>query len=190
MEKIPPQSRFTGKRIVLYGPESTGKSTLGQQLARHYKTECVPEFAREYLQDKYDSSGDACDFQDLLPIAIGQRETENQIVKTAVDYLFCDTDALETLVYSNYYFNEVPAAIASSIQESSYDLYLLLSIDLPWVKDDLRDRPDDREVLYKRFENELLNYNKPYQKVSGIEYTRFANAVRAIEEHFSKNEVK
>ena len=87
-------------KVVLFGPESTGKTTLAQELADHYKTEWVPEYAREYLQVKWDKEQKTCEPQDLIPIAEGQIRLENYLTKKANKLLICDTDLLETKVYS------------------------------------------------------------------------------------------
>lgn len=181
MEKIQPQVAYSGKRIVLYGPESTGKSTLSRKLAQHYHTAQIEEFARNYLQDKYDATGKVCEYTDILPIAIGQRNLENEATKIAGDYLFCDTDALETYVYSMAYFDKAPEELMVAVEQSSYDLYLLLQVDIPWQVDDLRDRPEQREEMFDLFKAALLKFNKPFKIVDGIDHQRFENAIEAIE---------
>ncbi|WP_298952161.1 ATP-binding protein [uncultured Nonlabens sp.] len=181
MEKIPQQKAFDGLKIVLYGPESTGKSTLTKQLTQHYKTVHVEEFARDYLQDKYDKTQTICEYKDLIPIAIGQRISENEAIKEATDYLFCDTDVLETYVYSMAYFDKAPEELKTAVSKSDYDLYLLLDVDIPWVADDLRDKPEDRKGMFKRFEQGLQNFNKKYVIISGTGEDRFKNALAAIE---------
>jgi NadR type nicotinamide-nucleotide adenylyltransferase len=183
MEKIPQQKKFNGLRVVLYGPESTGKTTLSRKLATHYKTSFVEEFARDYLQKKYDKSGEVCSFDDLIPIAMGQRELENKAVSTAIDLLFCDTDPLETLTYSEIYFNRAPQELVETVEKSYYDLYLLLDVDLPWIPDDLRDRPHDRKSIFSTFKSNLLIYNKNFEIISGMNEDRFKAAVTAIENY-------
>ncbi|PQJ31329.1 nadR-like protein [Nonlabens arenilitoris] len=182
MEKIPQQAAYSGKRIVLYGPESTGKSTLSRKLAQHYNTALIEEYAREYLQDKFNRTKEICSYNDILPIAIGQRILENNAVITAGEYLFCDTDVLETYVYCVAYFNEAPQELINAVQESSYELYLLLEVDIPWTPDDLRDRPERREEMYELFLAALHKFNKPYRIVNGLHDQRFFNAIKAIEE--------
>ncbi len=184
MEKTPPQKKFNGKRIVLFGPESTGKSTLSRKLAKHYHTTHVPEFAREYLQEKMDQTGAVCALGDLMPITRGQRRLENEAIKNAHKFLFCDTDALETWVYSQIYFNEAPFKLEQTVKSSHYDLYLLTAVDIPWVKDDLRDRPDDREQIFHQFENALKKFGKNYKMVSGTGEQRLENAIQIIERTF------
>ena len=91
-------------RIVLFGPESTGKTTLSKQLAQYYNTLWVPEYAREYLQKKWNNKGKTCEPKDLLPIAEGQMRLENSLARKANKILICDTDLLETKVYSEVYY--------------------------------------------------------------------------------------
>ena len=98
MEKELQQNSINLVKVVLFGPESTGKTTLSRQLARHYNTVWAPEFAREYLQDKWNNERKTCQKKDLLPIAIGQMKLENELSKKADKLLICDTDLLETKV--------------------------------------------------------------------------------------------
>ena len=87
-------------KIALYGPESTGKTTLAKQLAQHFQTIWIEEFARDYLQNKWNESQAICSPEDLLPIAVGQIKLENEALKTAEKYLFCDTNLMCTKVFS------------------------------------------------------------------------------------------
>ena len=90
-------------KIAIYGPESTGKTTLSKQLADYFKTEWAPEFARDYLQEKWDSKKEICTPDDLLPIAAGQIALENSALQKAKDYLFVDTCIMTTKVFSEIY---------------------------------------------------------------------------------------
>jgi NadR type nicotinamide-nucleotide adenylyltransferase len=169
-------------KIVLFGPESTGKTTLSKLLANHYKTEWVPEFARDYLQDKWNLEQKTCENDDLLPIAIGQIQLENELAKKANKILICDTDILETMVYSlTYYGGFVDKELEKAAIANSYDLYLLTSIDIPWEKDDLRDRPEQRQEMFNAFEKVLIDYNRPYVLLTGDTISRFKKVVKIID---------
>ena len=155
-------------KIVLFGPESTGKSTLAQELAKHYNTNFVKEFARNYLQEKWDKYQLACELKDIIPIAKGQMKNENIIAKKTTKILFCDTDLLTTATYSKLYFNGYcDPDLQENAIKNHYDLYLLMDIDIPWVKDDLRDRPNDRKVFFNSFKNSLDLNKKNYALISG-----------------------
>jgi NadR type nicotinamide-nucleotide adenylyltransferase len=169
-------------KIVLFGPESTGKTTLSKLLASHYKTEWVPEYAREYLQDKWNLHQKTCESHDLIPIAIGQIKLENEAAKKANKILICDTDLLETMVYSlTYYGGSVDPKLEKAAIENTYDLYLLTSIDIPWEKDDLRDRPEQRQEMFDAFERALVDYNRFYVLLTGDTISRFKKVVKVID---------
>jgi len=168
MEKHLQQQKSNCIKIVLFGPESTGKSSLAKFLASYYKTYYVEEFARQYLQEKWDNFGKICEKQDLIPIAKGQIKNENIMSKKANRILFCDTDLLTTAVYSRLYFNGFcDADLDKFSKHNYYDLYLLMDIDIEWVKDDLRDRPNKRAELFNVFKDALIENNKNYMIVSG-----------------------
>lgn len=169
-------------KIVLYGPESSGKSTLAKRLAENYNEPFVPEFMRNYLQKKWDDEKKICEKIDLLPIASGQMASENKIAPLAQKFLFCDTNLLEIKVYSQFYFDGFcPEPILKSIEKSNYHHYLLLYPDLPWEEDDLRDRPNDRGNMFRIFENELKKAKYPYSLIKGIGDKRLDMAINTIE---------
>ena len=127
------------RKIVIIGPECTGKSTLSQNLAEHYKTTWCPEFAREYLREK----GSDYSFEDLLNIATGQLELEDNLLTQAKnDYYFIDTDMYVMKVWCEVAFQNVHTWILKQIAARQYDFYLLCDIDLPWEQDGLREYPD------------------------------------------------
>ena len=98
---------------------------------------------------------------------------ENIAVQKAKQFLFCDTDILETYVYCNAYFEKSPIELIAALQTSQYDHYLLLDIDTPWIKDNLRDKPDERKELFDRFEKALKEFECSYTKISGLGRRRF-----------------
>jgi len=168
-------------KIVLYGPESTGKTTLSRQLARYYNSIWVPEYAREYLQDKWNNERKTCEPDDLLPIGIGQIKLENELAKKTSSVLICDTDLLETKVYSEaYYLGSCDPILEKYALENTYDLYFLTYIDTPWEADDLRDKPNERIRMFNAFEETLIKYNRPYVLLKGSKKERMELAIEHI----------
>lgn len=170
-------------KVVLFGPESTGKTTLAEQLANHYQTEWVPEFMRRYLEKKWEEKKEIIVREDLIPIAKGQLEFENEQAKKANKILFCDTNLLELKVYSEYYYDGYcPEFIRNEATKNKYHIYLLTYIDIPWTSDFLRDRPNNREEMFQLFENELKIQKFPYVIIKGSGEERFNRAKNAIDE--------
>ena len=183
MEEKLKQIKSSSKRVVLYGPESTGKTTLAQKLSDHYNEPWVPEFARGYLQKIWDQEKRVCEPKDLLPIAIGQMEIENEWIKKSNSLLICDTNLFETMVYSKYYYDGTCDPLLEKYAlENRYDLYLLTNIDIPWVKDDLRDKPNEREESFQIFKEELEKNNVPFKIVEGNFEKRFNICKKYIDE--------
>ncbi|MEJ4089714.1 ATP-binding protein [Galbibacter orientalis] len=176
-------------KIVMFGPESTGKTTLAQALAAHYNTKWVPEYAREYLQEKWNREQKTCEPKDLIPIAEGQIFLENKLTKQANKILFCDTDLLETKVYSEaYYLGNCDPILEKYAVENTYNLYFLTYIDVPWEKDDLRDKPEEREEMFDYFKNTLDTYNKSYVLLKGDFENRMKTAINHVEKLIQEND--
>lgn len=187
MEKSLKQEPSNCVKVVLFGPESTGKTTLSRHLARYYNSVWVPEYAREYLQDKWNNDRKTCEPEDLVPIAIGQMKLENDLAKKTDTVLICDTDLLETKVYSEaYYAGTCDPVLDKYAIENSYDLYFLTYIDVPWETDDLRDKPNERERMFKAFEDALKKYNRPYVLLKGGKRERLEKAVKHIDKLLAK----
>lgn len=137
------------KLVCFYGPESTGKSTMAKHLAEIYKTEYVPEVARELIASN-DFSVD-----DIVRIGHAQTQRVKEKLKTANKILFCDTDLITTQIYSRHYLNAVPPILFELEKEISYDHYFLFDIDVPWINDGLRDLGNRREEMMRVFKSEL-----------------------------------
>ena len=165
-------------KVVLFGPESTGKTTLAAQVAAHYQTVWVPEFSRFYQEQK----GAGCDLEDVIPIAEGQLQWEAEARSRASRLLICDTDILETKVYSELYNGTCPPWLLRMLEGNLGDLYLLTAIDLPWVPDGIRDRPHQREEIFRQFKAELEERQLPFRIISGEPPVRLQKAVRAIDD--------
>jgi nicotinamide riboside kinase len=169
-------------KVAIFGPESTGKTTLATQLAEYYKTVWVPEFARDYLQEKLDSGRGICDIDDMLPIAYGQTKLENESALIANKYLFCDTNLLVTKVFSELYYDFCDSLLDKAARAHQYDLFFLTDIDVPWEDDGLRDSPEGRETVFEVFKQSLIDNKKPFITISGNKEIRLKKAVAIIEE--------
>ena len=98
----------------------------------------------------------------------------NEMIKKSDSLLICDTNLFETMVYSKYYYDGICDPLLEKYAlENSYDLYLLTNIDIPWVKDDLRDKPHEREESFQIFKEELEKNNIPFKIVEGDFEKRF-----------------
>tara|TARA_B110000459_G_scaffold199171_1_gene245402 strand:- start:730 stop:1335 length:606 start_codon:yes stop_codon:yes gene_type:complete len=188
MEKDLRQEDINLVKIVLFGPESTGKTTLSIQLAKHYNTVWVQEYARPYLQKVWNQERRTCQQKDILPIAFGQIALENRLAKRADKVLICDTDLLETKVYSSaYYGGFVDPILEKAATENTYNLYLLTYIDTPWEADDLRDRPEQRLEMFEAFQKALDQHHRPYLLLKGDKESRLKKAVEAIDAILANN---
>jgi len=168
--------------VVISGPESTGKTTLTRRLADHFGTVWVPEYVREYLEARTRREPPSLvRFEDVEPIARGQIAAEDAAAKAATRVLFCDTDLHSTKVYCEHYFGRCPEWLARAARERAYDLHLLLSTDLPWVADPMRDRPELREQMFEAFRSELQAAGRRVVLIAGASEARFAEALRAVE---------
>ncbi len=161
----------------MVGPESTGKSYLSRQLAEHYGTEWVPEFARPYL-DEIDRPYKK---DDLNQIAIGQIELEDKLMKKANRVLICDTNLLVIKVWSEHKYGHCEEWINAEIKNRHYDLHLLTYIDLPWEDDPQREHPHMREYFYDVYYQLLNNLGLPFVEIRGDYRERFKTAISAVD---------
>ena len=179
------------RKIVILGPESTGKSVLCQQLADHYHTIWCEEYAREYLLEH----GTSYTYDNLLTIAERQLQNEDVCVKTVMErsaasaantdspLVFIDTDMYVMKVWCEFVFNKCHRFILDQIIERKYDLYLLCNTDLPWVKDELREYPDlvNRQKLFNIYKDIMVNQDVPWVEISGPYEERLPAAIKAVE---------
>ncbi len=172
------------KKIVIIGPESTGKSTLCNHLANHFHTRWVPEYARSYLE----MHGKNYVYDDLELIAKGQLAQEDSITQQlaqeqpTAQCLFIDTDMYVMKVWSEYVFGKCSPFILEAIATRQYDMYLLCNVDVPWVKDNLREYPDEgpRVELFAIYKDILMHQSTPWQIISGNYAERTEQAIRVV----------
>lgn len=176
---LPPVVRpYFLRRVCIFGPESTGKSTLTAALARHYGTVAVPEYARTLLEWR---QGELLE-EDIEAIARGQRASEDALARQARHLLFCDTDLLSTRIWSEVMFDRSPAWIAQEARRRHYDLTLLLDVDVPWVGDTVRYLPEQRRSFFERCEAALRAHDRPYVVVRGSWEERWRTATAAVDD--------
>jgi NadR type nicotinamide-nucleotide adenylyltransferase len=178
------------KKIVVIGPESTGKSTLCEKLAAHYQTQWVKEYAREYLL----KNGTEYSFENLLDVAKGQLSGEEAVINNRnvanlqhqtfnLQPIFIDTDMYVMKVWCEFVFGKCHHWILNRIVERKYDLYLLCNTDAPWVKDELREYPDliTRQKLYQHYKDIMVNQNVPWVDICGNYQERLEKAIAAVD---------
>jgi NadR type nicotinamide-nucleotide adenylyltransferase len=163
-------------KIAIVGPESTGKSTMSQYLADHYNTIWVPEYARGYCEKLTEPPT----WQDEINMFYGQLALEAELLHNANNLLICDTTFITVKIWSDEIFGKSPQEVVDELPKHPYDLYLLLSIDLPWQDDPLRDFPHKREHFMNVWHKELQALNARYVLISGTGKERYASAVEAI----------
>lgn len=150
-------------KIVLTGPESTGKTSLAKTLADHFEATWVPEYAREYLNQL----SRPYVFTDLLEIAKAQLQLEETYAQKEERYLFCDTSLVVLKIWSEYKYGKCDPWILEQLQVRSYDLYFLCGDDVPWEYDPLREHPTQRAALYELYKTTLEDLGVRFVELRG-----------------------
>jgi len=169
---------FYIKRIVLTGPESVGKSVLAEKLATHYKTNFVEEYGRAYCEKVSNTDLTPLDF---AHIAAGQLLREDEAARQSNRLLFCDTDLVVTQIWAEVFIKNAPQWIYEINHQRSYDLFILLKPDIPWVDDGTRNYEDIRQWQFERLQQELESRNLPYIVISGDFEQRLQKAIEKID---------
>lgn len=165
-------------KIAVVGPESTGKSTITQALAKYFKTFWIPEYARYYCE----ALTAPCTLQDETNMFHGQVALEKSVeVLVENGLLFCDTTFLTVKIWSDYQLGETPQIVLDAIKKRQYDFYILLKNDIPWQDDPLRDFKGMGDYFFKIWKKELRAINANYVEVGGLE-TREENAIKEVQQ--------
>jgi NadR type nicotinamide-nucleotide adenylyltransferase len=174
-------------KIVLFGAESCGKTTLALQIAKHFAVPVCPEYVREYLQRRNleaNRNGIISIYDDILPMSIGQAALEASFqlffTNSPQKLQIYDTNIETNWIYSKYYFQKTPQILDNLVSENSYDLYLLLKPDIPWVADGLRDSPTNRTEMHLLFKNYLYSRNRNFVEIAGNYTQRLEMALHTI----------
>lgn len=165
-------------KIAIIGPESTGKSVLSENLAKHYNSIWIPEYAREYLEglnSPYTRS-------DLTIIAKKQIELEDNALSEEFPFIFCDTNLVVIKIWSDYKYANTDPWIEKQLAHRHYDYYLLTNIDLAWTEDPLREHPHKRDEIFQLYQEYLQSHQLPYSLISGTGKDRTNQAIRIIDE--------
>jgi NadR type nicotinamide-nucleotide adenylyltransferase len=167
------------KKILILGPESTGKSTLAKDLSTHFSEPWAPEFSREYLE----KMGNDYDFEDLSTIAKGQLRAEDDAGQTAKEFLFCDTDLRVIHIWSAHRFGKTSPWILEEIEDRVYDLILLTDIDMDWEPDPLREHPEPemRFYFFKKYLELAKSSGFPFEIISGSREERLQKAIATLQ---------
>ena len=170
------------KVICVYGPESTGKSTLTKQLAEHYHAPYVEEYAKQVIDSK---NGDIC-YDDMETIVKGHFNAVEDARQQNTPLLFVDTDAIISKLWSNELFGRESPVIEEYIGRQHFDYYLLLDVDLPWVDDIHRYRPKERETFFRKCEEQLVARGISHAVIRGKGKQRLTNAIACVDALFQK----
>lgn len=179
-DRAPSQPARSVPVVVVTGSESTGKTTLAVDLARHFGGVVVPEFAREYADRRIAATGLPLDASDVEPIARGQIVLHDRAIARGPSLVVLDTDLVSTVVYAHHYYGSCPAWIEQAALDRRGDLYLLCDIDVPWVGGPHRDRPHARAEIHAAFAATLEALGAPIVLISGSWADRFATAAGAV----------
>jgi NadR type nicotinamide-nucleotide adenylyltransferase len=162
-------------KIAVTGPESSGKTTLTEHLAKVLDAPFVHEFARDYLTNLNRNYT----IDDLVDIAKGQIESWKRFEDSPL--LISDTELLVIKVWSEFKFGKVDSFILDQFEQQQFDLYLLCKPDLPWEEDPLREHPEQRDELYTIYHAELIHRKLPFVVIEGANEKRIEVALSAIE---------
>ncbi len=168
-------------KIAITGPESTGKSTLAEKLAKHFNTDYIPEYSRTYLENfegQYTEN-------DVVEIAKKQHELILKEEDKNPELLIADTEIIVCKIWIEYVFKHPNDTIEELLRRQNFDLYLLCDIDLPWVYDPLRENPniEERKELFEIYKNTLTKMNVPFGIVSGNDEERVNNSLEIIKQY-------
>ena len=168
-------------KIAITGPESTGKSTLAEKLAKHFDVSYIPEYSRTYLENfegQYTEN-------DVVEIAKKQYELILKEEDKNPEILIADTEIIVCKIWIEYVFKHPNEMIEDLLRRQDFDLYLLCDIDLPWVYDPLRENPniEERKELFEIYKNTLIKMNVPFGIVRGSDEERVNNSLEIIKRY-------
>lgn len=166
------------KKVVIVGTESTGKSTLCELLAEHYRCDYVPEVARSINEHSNE-----CTMDDLKHIASAHAQAIHQSsLSSQKPLLIIDTDIYITKSYANFLFHQDLTVPQHIIEANKADLYIFLNNDCSHIQDGTRLTKEDRDRLHLSHIKTLEKNNISYIRISGDWESRFQKAVEHIDQ--------
>lgn len=174
----------TVNRIVVTGPESTGKTKIASYLADRFNCTWIPEYARYYienLQSKYD-------YADIE--AIARKQVQDYKSYSSGGIIIFDTWLIITKIWFREVYHKYPEWLQESIDTLKIDLYLLCSPDLAWESEPVRESggKEKREKLYRAYETEIIKTGVPYGIIQGTGRLRYKNAEKIVLKQFNLKE--
>ena len=163
-------------KIAIVGPESSGKTTLCNQLANYFNGAIVPEFARQYLSNL----NRPYTLQDVLFIANEQLDFEQKIEQQGNKIIFCDTNLITIKIWLKVKYNYFNAQLEHNMLQNFYHAHFLTAPDLPWENDTLREHPIFRDELFKMHEEILTQHKISFSRISGIGEKRISKAIEEV----------
>jgi NadR type nicotinamide-nucleotide adenylyltransferase len=169
------------RRVCILGAESTGTTTLAEDLADYYKTECTREYGRELSESKLETRDPEWRTEEFAQVAREQCRREDEAARSANRVLVCDTNAFATMLWHRRYMGFESDAVRAIAEGRRYDLYVLTGDEIPFVQDGLRDGEHIRHEMHRWFEDALAAQHVPWICVRGDRLARLQLAVQRID---------
>jgi nicotinamide riboside kinase len=164
-------------RIVLTGPESTGKTKISEFLAEKLNAEWIPEYARYYMS----SLSGKYNYDDVEHVARKQVEDYHKYTQPGI--VIFDTWLIITKVWFQRVYKRMPEWLEEEISNLKIDLFLLCEPDIPWEEDPVRENDGKTRItLYNLYKEEILRLGVSYRVIKGYGEIRNLNALKAVEE--------
>jgi nicotinamide riboside kinase len=165
------------RKIVISGPESTGKTSLARDLSRHFNGPYIPEYARGYIAEL----NRPYTYEDVVHVAETQVRLEREMLGKAGKFLFYDTYLIITKVWFKVVYGKYPDWLDDYLGNAGIDLFLLCYPDLPWIPDPVRENPGEMRIrLFRMYREEAGFFGFPVTVIKGSDQLRYLNAVKAV----------
>ena len=174
-------------RVCLIGPDGTGKSALAEQLAVHYDTVAAYAYKERAAQastattPNKKAKASKIKLHEVGDIVRGQLATEDALARHANRVLICDSDALTLSVWSQQTFGECPPEVSELAKARTYDLYLLMDVDMQWLAQGHNLDADGQQQAFAAYRQQLIERDLKYLRLDGDYDTRFRIACDAID---------